>query len=100
MKVLTIFALAVFCLTPQPENAAKKDLAGMEGEWTLVAMEVDGKPVPAEKVASAKLTISGNKYTLVSNKKQHEVELKLDTAKSPKEIDMTFLDGPNKDRIG
>jgi uncharacterized protein (TIGR03067 family) len=97
---LLITICAAFCLTPTPEDAAKKDLASMEGEWNLVAMEVDGKPVPAEKLVSAKLTIRGDKYTLVSRNKQHEVELKLDPSKSPKEIDMTFLDGPNKDRVG
>ena len=55
------------------------------------------KAVPAEKLVSARLTIRGNTYSLVSNKKQHDVELKLDPSKSPKEIAMTFLDGPNKD---
>src|SRR5262245_65938774 len=72
----------------------------MEGEWTLVAMEVDGKAVNSKKLASAKLTISKDQYTLGSRGKQTEVELKLDPSKSPKEIDMTFLDGPNKDRVG
>ena len=100
MRLLTLTALAVFCFIPEPEDAAKKDLAAMEGTWNLVAMEVDGKSVPATKLTSASLTISGNKYTLKTRNMQHEVELKLDVGKSPKEIDMTFLDGPNKERVG
>src|SRR5262245_27228027 len=100
MPLLILSALVAFCYTPEPEDAAKKDLAAMEGEWKLVAMKVDGKPVPAEKLASAKLTIRSSNYTLVTRNKQHEIELKLDARKSPKEIDMTFLDGPNKDRVG
>ncbi len=100
MPLLLLHALAAFCFTPGPEDGAKKDLAAMEGEWKLVAMEVDGKPVAAERLVSAKLTIRGKNYTLISRNKQHEIELKLDPSKSPKEIDMTFLDGPNKDRVG
>jgi uncharacterized protein (TIGR03067 family) len=51
-------------------------------------------------LVGAALTIRGTKYTLVSRNKQHEIEIRLDTTKSPKEIDMVFLDGPNKDRVG
>jgi uncharacterized protein (TIGR03067 family) len=100
MRFMLFTALSVFCLTPRPDDAGKKDLEAMGGTWNLVAMEVEGKAVPNEKLVSARLTISGNTYTLVSNKKQHDVELKLDPSKSPKEIDMTFLDGPNTDRVG
>ena len=100
MRVYILTAMAAFCLTPEPDDAAKKDLAKLEGTWTLVAMEVDGKPVPEAKLVSASLTISSNKYSLTSRNKLHEVEIKLDASKSPKEIDMTFLDGPNKDRVG
>src|SRR5262245_36781500 len=95
-----ICAVTAFCLTPTPDDAAKKDLAAMEGEWTLVAMEVDGKAVDSKKLVSAKITSSKDRYTLVSRGKQHEIELKVDSSKSPKEVDMTFLDGPNKDRVG
>src|SRR5438128_3567307 len=99
MRVCMLTALAAFCLTPEPDDAAKKDLAKLEGTWTLVAMEVDGKAVPEAKLVSASLTIRGDKYSLTSRNKLHEVEMKLDASKSPKEIDMTFLDGPNKARV-
>src|SRR5262245_10805045 len=103
-RIMRVMALAVALvavgLTPVPGDASDKELAKLEGNWKLAAMEVDGKDVPSEKLTSATLTIRGNKYSVQSGKAKHEVEFKLDPSKSPKEIDMQFLDGPNKDRVG
>jgi uncharacterized protein (TIGR03067 family) len=87
-------------LLPIQEDAAKKDLTAMQGTWTLASMEVDGKAVEADKLKSTTLTIKDGKYTLLARQQQHEVELTLDPSKTPKAIDMKFLDGPNKDRVG
>src|SRR5437899_11030226 len=99
MRIL-LTVVAGLALLPAQDNAAKKDLAAMEGTWTLAGMEVDGKEVPADKLQGATLTIRGNKYALVTRGKQHDVEISLDPGKTPKGIDMKFLDGPNKDRVG
>ena len=100
MRALALTALVAVCLTPVPDDSTDKDLARLEGTWKLAAMEVDGKEVPPAKLTSATLTIKGNKYSVQSGKSKHEVEIKLDAGKTPKEIDMQFLDGPNKDRVG
>src|SRR5262245_20575305 len=100
MSILTLTALAAMWLPSQPEDAAKKELAKLEGDWKLVAMEVAGKDVPAEKLTTATVTIHGRNYRLRTGNKQFDVEIKLDPGKTPKEIDMTFLDGPNKERVG
>jgi len=92
--------IAATWLLPNQEDAAKKDLAAMQGTWALVSMEVDGQAVDADKLKSTTLTIKDSKYTLLARKQQHEVELTLDPSKTPKTVDMKFLDGPNKDRIG
>jgi uncharacterized protein (TIGR03067 family) len=97
--VLTAAALGTYGL-PAQDGAAKKDLAALQGTWTLVAMEVDGKAVEADKLKSATLTIKDSKYSLLASKQLHEVEITLNASKKPKEIDMKFLDGPNKDRVG
>src|SRR5439155_19869455 len=99
MRILLI-AVAGLALLPTQDNAAKKDLAAMEGTWTLVGMEVDGQELPAEKLQGTVLTIRGNKYGLVTRGKQHDVEISLNPGETPKEIDMKFLHGPNKDRVG
>jgi uncharacterized protein (TIGR03067 family) len=93
-------AFAATWLVPAQDNAAKKDLAALQGKWTLVAMEVDGKAVEADKLKNTTLAIKDNKYSLTTRQQLHEVEITLDPGKTPKEIDMKFLDGPNKDRVG
>ena len=97
--VLTVAVVATYWL-PAQDDAGKKDLAALQGTWTLVAMEVDGKAVEADKLKSVTLTIKDTKYSLLAGKQLHEVEITLDASKKPKEIDMRFLDGANKDRVG
>jgi uncharacterized protein (TIGR03067 family) len=100
MRYLVLAAVAATWFVPAQEDAAKKDLAALQGTWTLVSMEVDGKAVDAEKLKSTTLTIKDNKYSLLARQQLHEVEITLDPSKTPKTMDMKFLDGPNKDRVG
>lgn len=85
---------------PVLSDGSARDLLRLQGEWVLVRMEVGGKEVAAERLVSASLTIQGRRYRLTTRNMTFEVELSLDATKSPKEIDMTFLDGPNQDRTG
>src|SRR5260370_14977966 len=81
------------------EDADKQDLEKLQGTWTMAALEVDGKPVPEEKLKSSTLTIKGDKYIIKVKDDTHETIIKLDPAKKPKEIDMTFTEGANKDNV-
>jgi len=81
------------------DDAAKKDLEKVQGTWTMAALEVDGKPVPEEKLKSSMLTIKGDKYIIKIKDETHETIIKLDPTKKPKEIDMTFTEGANKDKV-
>ena len=81
-------------------DVAARDLVRLQGEWVLVRMEVGGKDVPPERLSSAALLMHGRRYRLMTRNQTFEVEITLDPAKTPKEIDMTFLDGPNQDRTG
>jgi uncharacterized protein (TIGR03067 family) len=81
------------------DDAAKKELDKLQGTWTMAALEVDGKPVPEEKLKSSTLTIKGDKYIIKFKDDTHETIIKLDPTKKPKEIDMTFTEGANKDKV-
>jgi uncharacterized protein (TIGR03067 family) len=99
MLLLTV-AVATAWFWPTRPEAPVKDLAALQGTWTLAAMEVDGQEVPAAKLQGTTLTIRDNQYSLQTGKQLHQVEITLRPGKSPKEIDMKFLDGANKDRVG
>jgi uncharacterized protein (TIGR03067 family) len=81
------------------DDAAKKELEKLQGTWTMAALEVDGKPVPEEKLKSSALTIKGDKYIIKVKDDTHETIIKLEPTKKPKEIDMTFTEGANKDKV-
>ena len=88
--------LAVCCLlaADAAQDAAKKDSAKLEGEWTLVSAERNGEPVPDEVVKTAKRVFEGNEATVTVN---DEVVLKatvtIDATKKPKTIDYKVTEG-------
>jgi uncharacterized protein (TIGR03067 family) len=101
MRILWLGSVCILtAIAPAQDDAVKKDLKAFQGTWKLVAMEVDGQEVAADKLSGATLKIQDKKYSLTTGKQLHEVEITLDPGKKPKEIDMKFLDGPNKDRVG
>lgn len=79
--------------------AAKKDLDQIQGTWTMEALEVEGKLVPAEKLRGTTLVIKGDQYTTVVKDKKHTVKIELDPAQKPKAIDMHFPDGPDLPKL-
>ena len=82
------------------DDAAKKDLARIQGTWTMHALEVNGTDVPAAKLESALLTVKGDRYEVkVKDRVVQAFQLTLHPNKDPKELDMTALDGANKDKV-
>jgi uncharacterized protein (TIGR03067 family) len=103
MRVKLILLVASFFLlaaADRKEDAVKKELAKLQGTWTMAGLEVDGKPVPEDKLESSTLTIKGDKYCIKVGDDTYRCTIKIDPTKDPKQIDMTFLDGPNKDKTG
>jgi len=90
----------IFLMAAKPADLAKKDLDKLQGEWTMSALEVEGKQVPPEKIEGTTLTIKGDKYIVTVKDKKHEVTITLDPSKEPKSIDMSFPDGPNAPKVG
>jgi uncharacterized protein (TIGR03067 family) len=77
-----------------PDDAVKKDLAQMQGEWSMVSFEIDGKPSPPEDVKKGKRTCQGNETTLTSEGQLViKAKFTLDPAKKPKAIDYMSLEG-------
>jgi uncharacterized protein (TIGR03067 family) len=102
--MLTAHALALVSLAlvagAAQDAAAKKDLGRLQGVWIMHAMEVNGMNVAPERLQSAVLTIKGDRYEVkVKDKVTNIFTLSLHPAKDPKELDMTALEGANKDKV-
>lgn len=81
------------------QEAAKKDLEKLQGEWVLATLEVNGSDVPIDNLAGTSLTVKGDRYTVRVKDFVLSMQVTLDPGKDPFEIDLLVLDGANKDQI-
>jgi uncharacterized protein (TIGR03067 family) len=98
-------ALTIVCLGLGTSAAAvqggdaAKVLKEMEGSWTVVSMEFQGKKIPDEKVKELNLQMvfKGDKYSQhTGGKLDEEGTLKLDPSKKPPTIDLSIETGKDK----
>jgi uncharacterized protein (TIGR03067 family) len=92
---LIILAAGLAVAADTPKEAAR-ELAKLQGTWNAVAVEEDGERLPAEKTKGWKLVIKDNKYTFEAGKASAEGIYRLDPAKTPKAVDATRTNGPDK----
>ncbi len=85
-------------LSPQTAEAVKTDLDKLQGDWIMSALEVNGADVAPDKLEGTVLTIKDDGYSVKRKETTTRCKITLDASKDPKEIDMLFLDGDNKDR--
>jgi uncharacterized protein (TIGR03067 family) len=81
-------------------KGAPTDQEKIQGTWTFVSGESDGKAVPPEKIKDSTVVI-GKDTILVrdgNNKKTWEVGYRLDPTKSPRAITMQLTEGDQKGR--
>ena len=90
----------LFLLGAGGEDAVKEDLKKMQGEWVMSALEVNGIDVEPEKLGGATLTVKDNIYHVKLKDQEHSCQLTLRPDNTPREVDMFFQDGPNRDRTG
>lgn len=76
----------------------KKPADELDGKWERVSQTVDGKAWEAGKLKGHYIVVKGAKVTYMHEDKEEgpAATLKLDPGKSPKHIDVTYTDGPNK----
>ena len=99
MRTAILCALIGFVTQTAAQQPVKKDLERLQGAWIMVALEVDGKPVPEDKIKDTKLVIKDNKYITQVKGKSYETTFTLDPGKKPKAIDMVFGEGDKKDQV-
>ena len=71
----------------------------LQGTWTMVALEIDGKPIEPARFKDTTLEVKGDKYVVTTGGKAREVRFALDASRKPREIDLFFPDPPNADKL-
>ena len=79
------------------DDAVKKELAKLQGEWKMVSGVADGFPVPEDMLGSAKRVCKGDELTVViGGEVIMKAKITIDPAKSPKTIDYKVIEGPTQ----
>jgi uncharacterized protein (TIGR03067 family) len=80
------------------EEAVAKDLQAFKGTWRLSSKEVDGKKSSEEEIKDVIATNDGlGRFSVRRGDKAIDAgAVKLDPAKKPKTIDITFTEGERK----
>jgi uncharacterized protein (TIGR03067 family) len=84
------------------DDAAKKELAKVQGTWQIVSAEQDGQPLPDSIVQNLKFVFKGDSLVLEGvddvRQKAGKIMLKLDTSTTPKCMDWKVEAGSEKDK--
>jgi uncharacterized protein (TIGR03067 family) len=93
-----LLAVALSSLVWADDNeAAKKDMAQLQGEWSMVSGIADGFPIPAEMLANSKRICKGDELTvIVGGQLIMKAKIAVDPSKNPKTIDYDVTEGPTK----
>jgi uncharacterized protein (TIGR03067 family) len=88
---ILFLAVGMLAGADKDNNAAKLD-----GTWKLVRGQQNGKPIAAETVTSATLTIEGNKHTVKIGSDVMIGTHKVNMSANPMTIDVEDTEGPYK----
>src|SRR5438445_8669642 len=78
----------------------EKELKKFQGTWTFESVEAGGKKLPADQFKGITVTFEGDKYAVKKGDEVVEAATqKLDPSKSPKTLDVTVAEGPNKGAV-
>ncbi len=73
----------------------KTELKALAGRYEVVKVEVDGKDI-TESFKTVTLAIDGDRYIAVVGQTTDKGTLGIDGSKSPKTMDITGTEGPNR----
>jgi uncharacterized protein (TIGR03067 family) len=94
-----IAAVLFIAADDKKDEAVKKDLEKLQGDWSMVSSEHTGQKLPDEAVKEYTRTIKDGQVTVfVSGKAVVEATIKIDPTKKPKTMDVTYTSGDNKDK--
>lgn len=98
MRVPVLAIAVILVVAPaKAQDAAKKEMALLEGEWSMVSGEANGVSMPEATVKTGR-RVAKDGQTLISFGGQvyFKARFSIDPARKPKAIDYTMTAGPTK----
>jgi uncharacterized protein (TIGR03067 family) len=95
---LTALAVMAISLAKADDREdAKKDLAQLQGEWSMVSGTADGFDIPDTMLKNSKRVCKGDELTaIVGGQLVMKAKITLEPSKKPKAIDYDVIEGPTK----
>jgi uncharacterized protein (TIGR03067 family) len=92
-SLLLLVSAAVLLAAEQPsDEASKKDLERLQGDWVAVSITRDGEKFADDEAQALFRTVKGNEYTVSRfDKALGKGTFTLDATKKPKTIDVTAM---------
>ena len=75
------------------------DLKAMEGTWKVEVAEAGGKPVESDELKALVVTITGDRYEVLTKDGKDAGTLKLDESQKPKTMDATDTEGLDAGKV-
>lgn len=89
--------VAVTSVLAAENQAIKKDLAALQGEWSMVSGSADGQQMPDEMRVQMKRVCKGDETTTTMGERVFlKAKITIDPSKKPKSIDYQMTDGATK----
>ncbi len=96
---LILAAGLVLAADAPPGDPAQVEKKKFEGTWSLVALEVDGEPVPLDGIEAARLVVTGDRYSFRLGTARMELRHTVDPTRKPKAIDLAITDGSGEGKV-
>ena len=94
LQLVLILVELLTCLEPARANVPPDDQADLQGTWQATAAVDGGTPEYESRVSLLKLKIKGDHYTYDFGDHSFSADFNVDPTKTPKEMNVTFLEGP------
>jgi len=96
--ILIIVCLLVSGHGAQQSAGPSDDVETLQGSWAFVSLEVEGSKLPDAMLSGSKIIIKGENFKSISAGITYEGKMKIDRNSTPKTLDLTFTEGPEKGR--
>jgi uncharacterized protein (TIGR03067 family) len=96
-RTLPVIAILVLVGTTGAQDAVKKEMAQLDGEWSMVSGEADGMAMPKEMASTGKRVAKDGETTITMGGQVYfKAKFTIDPTKTPKAIDYAMMEGPTK----
>ncbi len=100
IRIASLIGLAAVTISSawaEQNEAVKKDMAQLQGEWSMVSGSADGHPMPAQMLKQMKRVCKGDEATTtMAGQVFIKAKITIDPSKQPKTIDYEMTGGFTK----